>query len=129
MEKYIEDFIISADAKALATYAEGNLNVIPVSSIKVHGGKIWLINYFMEKTLANIRKSNKVSLVCWRKMMGYQVKGEATYVTEGSEFEDAVGWIKELLPDRTVKGLIVITPHEVFDVSPAKDTKEKFIAE
>jgi uncharacterized pyridoxamine 5'-phosphate oxidase family protein len=69
MEKHIEEFILSAEAKALATYSNDNLNVVPVSSIKIMEGKIWLINYFMDKTLSNILENKSVALVCWRKMM------------------------------------------------------------
>ncbi len=62
MEKYIQDLILSADAKALATYSNNNLNVVPVSSIKIVDGKIWLIDYFMDKTLANILNNKSVAL-------------------------------------------------------------------
>ena len=129
MEKYIEEFILSAEAKALATYSNDNLNVVPVSSIKVVEGKIWLINYFMGKTLSNILENKNVALVCWRKMMGYQIKGVVSYVTSGQDFDEAVRWIKSILPDRVVKGLIILTPNEIHDISPTKDTKEKISAE
>lgn len=129
MEKHIEEFILSAEAKALATYSNDNLNVVPVSSIKIIEGKIWLINYFMDKTLSNILENRSVALVCWRKMMGYQIKGVVSYVTSGQDFDEAVKWIKSVLPDRVVKGLIIITPNEIHDISPTKDTKEKISAE
>ncbi len=129
MEKHIEEFILSAEAKALATYSNDNLNVVPVSSIKIIEGKIWLINYFMDKTLSNILENRSVALVCWRKMMGYQIKGVVSYVTSGQDFDEAVKWIKSILPDRVVKGLIIITPNEIHDISPTKDTKEKISAE
>lgn len=129
MEKDIEEFILSADAKALATYADGNINVVPVSSIKIMYGKIWLINYYMNKTLFNILKNEKVALVCWRKMMGYQIKGVASYFVEGENFDEAVKWIRSVLPERVVKGLIILDPKEIYDISPAKDTREKFLNE
>lgn len=129
MEKHIEEFILSAEAKALATYSNDNLNVVPVSSIKIMGGKIWLINYFMGKTLSNILENKNVALVCWRKMMGYQIKGAVSYVTSGQDFDEAARWIKSILPDRVVKGLIILTPNEIHDISPTKDTKEKISAE
>lgn len=129
MEKHIEEFILSAEAKALATYSNDNLNVVPVSSIKIMDGKIWLINYFMNKTLSNILENKSVALVCWRKMMGYQIKGIASYVTFGQDFDESVKWIKSILPDRIVKGLIILTPNEIHDISPTKDTKEKISAE
>ena len=129
MEQHIEQFILSADAKALATGTGADLNVVPISSIKVVAGKIWLINYFMDKTLKNILGNEHVALVCWKKMMGYQIKGTVSYMTEGEDFESAVAWIKSTLPDRVVMGLIILTPKEIYDVSPTKDTKEKFLVE
>lgn len=128
IDEQVEKFILSAEAKALATYNK-EINVVPVSSIKVVDGKIWLINYFMDKTLSNILENNKASLVCWKKMMGYQIKGSVEYKTEGDDFNDAVLWIKEILPKRIVKGLLILTAEEVHDVSPTKDTKEKFLEE
>lgn len=129
MEKHIEEFILSAEAKALATYSNDNLNVVPVSSIKIMEGKIWLINYFMDKTISNILDNNNVAFVCWRKMMGYQIKGVISYVASGQDFDEAVKWIKSILPDRVVKGLIIITPNEIHDISPTKDTKVQILAE
>lgn len=129
MEPHIEKFILSADSKALATYSNDSLNVVPVSSIKVVDGKIWLINYFMDKTLSNILKNNNVALVCWRKMMGYQIKGQVSHETEGENFNLAVEWIKEILPERVVKGLLILNPKEIHDISPTKNTKEKFSTE
>lgn len=129
MEKHIENFVVSADSKAFATYSDHTINVVPVSSIKIVEGNIWLINYFMDKTLSNIEKNPEASLVCWRKMMGYQIKGQISYETHGSNFNQAVDWIKSILPDRVVKGLIILKPKEIYDISPTKDTYEKFLSE
>ena len=129
MEQHIETFILSAEAKALATHSDTGINVVPVSSLMVKDGTIWLINYFMDKTLSNILNNNHVALVCWRKMMGYQIKGEVRYVTAGTEFDEAVLWIHSILPDRVVKGLIILTPKEIYDISPTKDTREVFLSE
>ncbi|MBP6866088.1 MAG: pyridoxamine 5'-phosphate oxidase family protein [Candidatus Pacebacteria bacterium] len=128
MEIHVEQFITSADSKALATSGASGLNVVPVSSLKVVEGKIWLINYFMDKTLQNILENKNVSLVCWTKMMGYQIKGAVEYKTTGAEFDQAVTWIREMLPDRIVKGLLIISPTDIYDIAPTKNTKEKFEA-
>lgn len=127
IEQHIEQFIVSADSKALATSADGNINVVPVSSIKVVDGKIWLINYFMNKTAENVIKNADIALVCWSGMMGYQIKGKASYVTEGADFDNAAAWIKEILPERIVKGLIIIDPKEVFDIAPGLDTTKQLL--
>jgi predicted pyridoxine 5'-phosphate oxidase superfamily flavin-nucleotide-binding protein len=128
IDQHIEAFIEAAESKALATYGT-EINVVPVSSVKVVNGNIWLINYFFDKTLANIVTNTSVSLVCWKQMMGYQIKGTVAYKTEGDEFDAAVQWIKEILPERIVKGLLIVTPTYIYDISPTKDTKEKFLNE
>lgn len=129
MDTHIEQFLLEATSKALATVGENGINVIPVSTIRVVDGDIWLINYFMDKTLQNIKDNKNVALVCWLKMMGYQIKGEAEVFSEGEKFEQAVKWVKEILPERTVKGLLILHPKEIFDISPTKNTREKFIPE
>lgn len=118
MDKHLEEFILNSNSKALATYGECGVNVVPVSTIKIVDGNIWLINYFMDKTVRNISAHKKVSLVCWSKMTGYQIKGEVEIFTEGENFIKAVRWIKEILPDRVVQGLLILKPEEVFDISP-----------
>ncbi len=126
MDTHVVKFIEQAESKALATFGDLGINVVPVSSIKIVEGKIWLINYFMDKTLQNIIANKKAALVCWTKMMGYQIKGEVEYKTEGAEFDQAVEWIHQMLPDRTVKGLLILSPDEIHDIAPTKNTKEKF---
>ncbi len=115
----IADSLLAADSKALATNGSHGLNVVPVSSIRIVDGKIWLINYFFKKTLENILAQPDVALVGWKGFEGYQVHGTVEYVTDGELFEDAKEWVAERLPDRVVKGLLIITPKEVYDISPA----------
>ena len=124
MNQEVEKFILNAPSKALATFGTNGLNVVPVSSIRVVEGEIWLINYFMDKTLENIKDQKDAALVCWNKMFGYQIKGRVEYLENGEKFDQAVNWIAEILPDRTVKGLLVVTPESVFDVAPTKNTKD-----
>lgn len=127
MEKHVEEFILSADSKALSTISsDGLLNVVPVSSVRVFDGKIVLVNYFMQKTLENIISNNQVAFVAWSKMIGYQIKGSVEYQNSGEIFEDVVSWIKETIPGRVVKGVLIINPNEVHDIAPDKKTKEHF---
>lgn len=112
------DAVLHAESKALATTGPAGLNVVPVSTIYVVDGQIWLINYFFKKTLQNILENPSVSLVCWKGFVGYQIKGSVSYVTEGSVFENAKTMVAETLPDRIVKGVLVITPEEIYDIAP-----------
>lgn len=125
MEHYVEKMILSADAKALATYSEGNLNVVPVSTVKIVHGDILLVDYFMERTVENILKNDSVSLVCWKDMYGFQIKGKCSYITSGKQFEETCEWIKEILPERTVKGVLIIEPTEIHDIAPDKKSEEE----
>jgi hypothetical protein len=124
MNTQIEQFVLHADSKALATTGSNGLNVVPVSSVKIVDGKIWLINYFMDKTVENIKSDSHVSFVCWSGMSGYQIKGDVLYIEEGTEFEQAKEWIHNILPERVVKGLLIITPTEIFDIAPTKNSSE-----
>lgn len=112
------DTVLEAESKALATTGSAGLNVVPVSTIYVVDGAVWLINYFFKKTLQNILETPTVSLVCWKGFVGYQIKGNVLYVTEGPSFEKAKTMVAETLPDRIVKGVLIITPEEVYDIAP-----------
>lgn len=123
----IIDILLNADGKALATTSDAGINVVPVSTIKIVDGKIWLINYFLGKTLENINRNSSVALACWKGLEGYQIKGKIEYVTYGRDFEQAREWIAEILPERFVKGLLIITPTAVYDVSAAVERAGKQI--
>lgn len=117
----VAEILLKADGKALATSYKDNINVVPVSSIKIVDDKIWLINYFMGKTLQNIIQNPCASLACWKGLEGYQIKASVTYVTDGGDFAKAKEWIAGILPERVVKGLLILEPTEIFDVSASKE--------
>ncbi len=112
------DLILNAEGKALATTGSYGLNVVPVSTIRVMDGNIWLMNYFFKKTLANIHQEPRASLVCWRGLDGVQIKGSTTYVEDGEWYADAHQWVKEHVPNRTLKGLLILKPEEIYSVAP-----------
>lgn len=110
--------IETAEAKALATMVNGDLNVVPVSMIRVLPAAIWLFDFFMDKTAENIKTSPQIALTTWSGMKGIQIKGTASYITEGSLFLEAVDWVKAQNPERITKALIVINPERIYDISP-----------
>ena len=112
------DALLTADSKALATTGPHGLNVVPVSTIRIVDGKIWLINYFFKKTFENILANPVASLVGWKAFVGFQVRASVEYVDTGERFEEAKHWVAQRLPDRTVKGLLILTPESVYDISP-----------
>ena len=114
----ISDVLTTAAAKAFATYGNTGINVVPVSMIRVNDDTIWLFDFFMDKTVQNLDVKAPVALTAWTDMKGIQIKADAQYVTEGVEFMEAVAWVKEQNPARVVKGLIILTPTKIHDISP-----------
>ena len=117
----IVEIIENAEGKALATSVPGCLHVVPVSTAKVANDKILLVNYFMGKTLENILENPDVSLACWRGLEGFQIKASVEYLTEGDHVDSIKKWVAEILPDRIVRGVLELTPYEVYDVSATSD--------
>ena len=115
----------TAEAKSLATVGQDGVNVVPVSMIKVNEDSIWLFDFFMKKTEANVRANPKVSLTAWTDMTGVQMKGDVNYVTKGDEFDASVEWCHTQNPERVVKGLIVLKPTKIFDISPGGAYEEE----
>ncbi len=118
LSQKVTDTITGALAKALASSGPEGVNVVPVSMVKVNTDTIWLFDFFMDKTAKNIQIDSPVALVAWSEMIGVQIKAEATYVTEGNDFAEAIAWVKTQNPTRIVKGLIVLKPTNIFDISP-----------
>lgn len=128
LPKKVVELIQTAAAKALATYTPECLHVVPVSKIKVVDNNIWLVNYFMGKTIENIKQNPSVSLACWLGLEGYQIKGQVEYLTTGEIFTAMVEEAATEFPDRIVKGVLVLTPEELFDVSTTADRPGEKIA-
>lgn len=109
--------IENAENKAFATNGPHGVNVVPVSVVEVVSARIRLYNFFMGKSIENLQKDAPIALACWSGLSGVQVKGAATYVTSGDVFEQAVDMMKERFPERTLSGIIEITPTAVYDIS------------
>lgn len=114
----VTDVLMNASAKALATEGPAGINVVSVSMIRVLPDSVWLFDFFMEKTAQNLQAQTSVALTAWTDMVGIQLKADAEYVTEGEVFDEAVEWVQTQNPERVVKGLIVLRPTALFDISP-----------
>jgi predicted pyridoxine 5'-phosphate oxidase superfamily flavin-nucleotide-binding protein len=108
----------TASAKALATYGPAGINVVPVSMIKVTENSIWLFDFFMDKTARNTQADQACALTAWTDMKGVQIKAVVTYDTTGTYFDEAVSWVATQNPNRIVKGLLILKPVQIFDISP-----------
>lgn len=118
MKQEIEEIITNSESAALATTGPQGINVVPISVFEVRGEEIHLFDFFMTKTVENIKVESKVALTCWKGFVGMQIKAEVAYETEGEDYDAAVTEMKERFPDRTLSGLIRLTPTEIYDVAP-----------
>lgn len=122
------DFLLQAEGKALATMgSESGVHVVPVSSVRVVGDEIVLVNYFFGQTLKNIEENPEVALSCWTGLSGYQVKAKARHETTGELFDEVVAWIEETIPGRVVKGVLILTPTKMFDVSAGANAGKEIV--
>ncbi len=110
-------FIQNAESKALATNGPAGINVVPVSVVRVIDGDVVLINFFMEKTARNAEQGGNAAFTAWTGESGIQVKGTLRYQSQGDRFATLKELLEVEFPDRTVYGILNLTPVEVFSVS------------
>ncbi len=114
----VQTALLQAEGKALATYsAESGINVVPVSSVKVVDDKVVLVNYFFGQTVKNVEENPEVALTFWSGLAGYRLKAKAEHQTEGEVFDLVTSWIKETIPSRVVRGVLVLEPTALYDIS------------
>ena len=110
--------VTSATGRALATSGPCGLNVVPVSAAHIVSDTIRLYDFFMNKTVVNIKQNPQVALSCWDGLAGVQIKAKAEYVTDGADFAQANTWAKEAYPERVLRGVIILQPTECYSISP-----------
>jgi hypothetical protein len=115
---------------ALATASkDGVPNVVPIGFLWVANDKeIWVIDNYMNKTLANI-KENPVAAVYALAGEGHdciQVKGACRYFDFGPDYEAAVKMAHEKNPAFPAKGLIKIAVTDVYDTAPGEHAGMKY---
>jgi hypothetical protein len=128
MEQTIIDQILNAEARALATTGPNGVNVVPVSVVTVNDGHIYLYNFFMGKTVENLLAEPAVALTCWKGLEGIQIKAIAAYIEEGELFNLAQTEMLTRFPERTLSGVIVLTPTKVYDASADSARAGKVLA-
>ena len=122
----VQTTLLGAEGKALATYSQAEgVSVVPVSSVRVIDGKIVLVNYFFGQTVRNIDENPDVALTFWSGLKGYRIKAVAEHQTEGEVFDEVVGWIAETIPSRVVKGVLILTPKALYDISAGGEAGKK----
>jgi len=117
----IKAVLLEAESKALASAGEHGINVVPVSTIFVENENILLVDYFFKKTAQNLLMNNKVALVCWKGLEGYQIKGTCEYSTQEDVLLPIQKWAKDKFPEREVKAVLIISPEKIYSVAAKVD--------
>ncbi|MCI5795516.1 MAG: pyridoxamine 5'-phosphate oxidase family protein [Ruminococcus sp.] len=114
----------------LATCANREPNVVPVAFKDVtNDGKLIIGDVFLETTLNNIKANNgkiAISVYDSQSLEGYQIKGIAEYVTEGTIVDTFKAMVEKMFNGAaTAKGALIITPTKVIVTTPGADNKKK----
>ena len=113
----------------LATCAGNEPNVVPVAFKDVtDDGKLVVGDVFLETTLKNIRENGgKIAISAYsaENLEGYQIKGNASYVTEGEVVATFKAMVEKMFNGAaTAKGALVITSEQVIVTTPGADNKK-----
>lgn len=121
--------LLKAGMWDLATCANGEPNVVPVAFKDVtDDGKLLVGDVFLETTLNNIKANGgkiAVSVYDAQSLEGYQIKGTAEYVTEGTVVDTFKSMVEKMFNgDATAKGALIITPDKVIVTTPGAENKK-----
>ena len=100
---------------------DGVPNVVPVGMLFMGGdGNVWLVDNFLNKTLANMQENPRAAFYIWHPESkdSYQIKGTVTVENSGEDYEKAVAFAhsrKETLP---AKNLVKMRVEEIFYTTP-----------
>ena len=114
----------------LATCGNNEPNVVPVSFKDVtEDGKLVVGDVFLETTLKNIQSNGgkiAISVYNGETLEGYQIKGTATYVTEGTVVDTFKAMVEKMFNGAaTAKGALIINPEKVIVTTPGADNKKE----
>lgn len=107
-----------SEHRALATVGEDGPNVVPVSMVRFEDDHIVICDCFMGRSAGNIALDDRVAVAFWKGFAGMQVKGRVEYLQAGEVFDRAAMRLKETHPDRVLKGVLIMKPEAVYDLSP-----------
>ena len=114
----------------LATCANGEPNVVPVAFKDVtDDGKLVVGDVFLETTLNNLKANDgkiAISVYDAQSLEGYQIKGSAEYVTEGTIVDTFKAMVEKMFNGAaTAKGVLIITPSKVIVTTPGVENKKE----
>ena len=96
-----------------------NINMIGIKKIQDDETIILADNYF-NKTLANVQKNNKGTILTKRAedKLWYQLKGTYEYINEGPEYEALKQWVKSIKETYPAKGMVIFKVEKIYNSIP-----------
>ena len=132
MSKLTQEMLNEMKKQGIFSFAtaskDGVPNVVPVGMlIAGDDGKIWLVDNFLNKTLANLKENPKAAFYIWNPEAkeSYQIKGTVTIENSGADYEKAVAFAhakRETLP---AKNLVKMDVEEIYYVTPGPNAGKK----
>ncbi len=104
-------------------------NVAPKLIAKVAGDTLYIVDYVMGATYANIKENPRVSVsfVDEKTFTGYQLNGTATVIEKGEEFEKLSEEFQKIKTDFIVERILYnVRTGEKASASPGLSLPEKF---
>ena len=114
----------------IATCTNGEPNVVPVAFKDVtDDGKLVVGDVFLKTTLDNIKANDgKIAISAYdaQSLEGYQIKGTAEYVMEGTIVDTFKAMVEKMFNGAaTAEGALIITPSKVIVTTPGSDNKKE----
>ncbi len=127
----MKDLFAKTKLFPVATASKAGIpNVAPIANVKlVSDTTIWIVDNFMNKTLANLMENPQAALYMWDPdtMKCYQIKGKVDIKANGPDFEKTREWMQQTNPGLPVKSLIILEVTDVFQCAPGVDSGKKIL--
>jgi hypothetical protein len=132
MAKFTEEMLEEMKATGIISFAtaskDGVPNVVPVGMIFMgEDGNIWLVDNYLNKTLANLKENPKAAFYIWSRdyKESFQIKGSVTIENSGADYLKAVGIAHSKKETYPAKNLIKMKVEEIYYVTPGEHAGEK----
>jgi len=132
MAKFTEEMLEEMKATGIISFAtaskDGVPNVVPVGMIFMgEDGNIWLVDNYLNKTLANLKENPKAAFYIWSRdyKESFQIKGSVTIENSGADYLKAVSIAHSKKETYPAKNLIKMKVEEIYYVTPGEHAGEK----
>jgi len=108
---------------------DGVPNVVPLGMVilQADGETIWVVDNFMNKTLANVKENPRVAIAIFNPdgKESYQIKGSVVVENSGNDYEAAVKFAHEKRETLPAKNLLKIKITDMFYVTPGPNAGKR----